>query len=225
MNTIKRTANCASTNDQKRLRKDVVAVKKINFRRSNEELTIDRVKDYKVKKTSTLDVRRSRRSKRRSLNGSCSESEMVDDRKKVEPSMEDDQPVRKREKSLTGLKVAEEKNRYCSTPNRTGNDIQDCEAELSARYFKREQTNATSVSSPFGFKSLINSSSFCDDDGVLAALNLSEIITSSAALNRTQGNLAILPEEEENQFYGLPLKVKELLQKYKGIDSLYGKLV
>lgn len=221
MNTIKRTANCASTNDQKRLRKDVVAVKKINFRRSNEELTKDRVKDYKIKKTSTLDVRRSRRSKRRSLNSSCSESEMVDDRKQAEPSMEDDQQVRKREKSLTGLKVAGEKNRYCSTPNRTGNDIQDCEAELSARYFKREQTNATSVSSPFGFKSLINSSSFCDDDGVLAALNLSEIITSSAALNRTQGNLAILPEEEEKQFYGLPLKVKELLQKYKGIDSLY----
>lgn len=192
MNTIKRTANCASTNDQKRLRKDVVAVKKINFRRSNEELTIDRVKDYKIKKTSTLDVRRSRRSKRRSLNSSCSESEMVDDRKQAEPSMEDDQQVRKREKSLTGLKVAEEKNRYCSTPNRTGNDIQDCEAELSARYFKREQTNATSISSPFGLKSLINSSSFCDDDGVLAALNLSEPYARQLGNFTRRGGKAVL---------------------------------
>lgn len=60
MNIIKRIVNCVLINDQKWLCKDVVVVKKINFRRSNEELIIDWVKDYKVKKIFIFDVRRSR---------------------------------------------------------------------------------------------------------------------------------------------------------------------
>ena len=69
-------------------------------------------------------------------------------------------------------------------------------------------------------------SSFYGDDSALAALNLSEIITSSAASVPAQRDICTSSmKEESNQFYGLPRQVKELLQKYKGIESLYGKNV
>lgn len=224
MNTTKREAPPAPINDQKRSREDVLVVKKLNFRRgstSANELT----KDSKNKQISPLNVRRSRRVKRRSSYGSSSESDVGGVRKKHDSSKDEDQPMRKREKPLTGFEVAEQKN-CCSTPNRMGNDMKGCEAQFSENIHKPEQTFAQLVASPFGMKSGLNNSSFYDDDGTLAALNLSEIITSSAGVDPVQsGNCASSTKEEENQFYGLPLKVKELLQKYKGIESLYGKLL
>ena len=227
MNTVKREACSQPMNDQKRRREGAPSVKKVNFRRSsNCVLTTDHAKDNKNQKTSGLKVKRSRRSKQRSSHSSCSESEV--DGKNSELSKSEKQPAGKCEKSLTGVAISEQKN-FCSTPVRRGNGIQDCASHVSAS-IQIEQAFERHTSSPFGagIKSVLDNcySSFYGDDSALAALNLSEIITSSAASVPAQhDNCTSSMKEESNQFYGLPLQVKELLQKYKGIESLYGKNV
>jgi len=113
---------------------------------------------------------------------------------------------------------------FCSTPIRRGNDIKDCVAQASASVQKHEAKFGGQTSSTFGadFKSLVDTSSFYGDDSALAALNLSEIVSSSscASAHVQRDNINSI-KEESNQFFGLPLKVKELLQKYKGIENLY----
>ncbi|KAL9966164.1 hypothetical protein ACROYT_G024201 [Oculina patagonica] len=212
-------------NDQKRRREGAPSVKKVNFRRnSNCVLTAeaDHAKGNENQKTSGLKVKRSRRSKRRSSLSSCSESEAGGDGKNRESSKHGKQPNEKLcEKSLTGVVVSERKT-YCSTPVRRGNDIPDCVAHVSAsiqveQAFERQN-------SPFGagIRSIVENSSFFGDDSALADLNLSEIITSSAASVPAQrDNCTSSMKEESSQFYCLPLQVKELIQKYKGIESLY----
>jgi len=101
-------------------------------------------------------------------------------------------------------------------------------APVSASVHKREPKFEGQPSSPFGadFKSVVDTSSFYGDDSALAALNLSEIISSSAAASAPvqRDNCESSTKEESNQFFGLPFEVKELLQKYKGIEHLYGKI-
>ena len=228
MNTAKREAHSLPRNDQKRRCEGVPSVKKVNFRRSNDcVLTADHAKDNKIPKTSGLKVRRSRRSKRRSSHSSCSESEVGGNGKNSELSKNEDRSVNC-QNPLAVVDVSGQKN-CCSTPIRKGNDMQDCVAQVSASVRKHEQTFERDASSPFGtgIKSIVNNSSFYDDDGVLASLNLSEIITSSGASNPVQrdSNCTSSMKKESNQFYGLPVEVKELLQKFKGIGSLYGKIL
>lgn len=226
MNTVKREAHSLPTNDQKRRREGAPSVKKVNFRRNNNCLLTaeaDHAKGNENQKTSGLKVKRSKRSKRRSSLSSCSESEVGGDGKSRESSKHDKQPVEKCEKSLTGVVVSKQKT-YCSTPIRRGNDIPDCVAHVSASIHVEQAFERQS--SPFGagIKSIVENSSFFGDDSALADLNLSEIITSSASSVPAQrDNCTSTMKEESSQFYGLPLEVKELLQKYKGIESLYGK--
>ena len=226
MNTVKREAHSLPTNDQKRRREGSPYVKKINFRRSNEgALTAVHAKDIETQKTSVLNVKRSRRIKRRSSQSSCSESEAGGNRKSGESSKNDGkQPVGKCTKSSTDVVVPAKIN-YCSTPVGKGNDMPDCAARVSAR-IQIEQAFGRHVSSPFsaGMKSVVDSSSFFGDDSALADLNLSEIISSTTASDPAQrNNCASIGKEDSKQFYGLPLQVKELIQKYKGIENLYGK--
>lgn len=211
MNTAKREAHSLPMNDQKRRREGVPSVKKVNFRR---KLTADHAKSNEIQKTSDLKVKRSRRSKRRSSYSSCSESEVNEKR-----------PAGKCKNPSTDVVFAQEN--YCSTPVRRTSDMQNCVAQVSASIHKHEPTFEEHISSPFGtdLKSVVDTSSFYGDDSALAALNLSEIISSSSAASDPvqRENCINSMKEESNQFYGLPLKVKELLQKYKGIESLYGK--
>lgn len=200
MNTAKRETHSLSMNDHKRRCEEVPSVKKVNFRR---KLTVDHAKSNEIQTTSDLKVKRSRRSKRRSSYSSCSESEV-----------NEKQTAGKCKKPLTEVGFAQN---FCSTPVRSGNDIQDCVAQVSVSVKKHEPKFEGQTNSPFGadFKSVVDTSSFYGDDSALAALNLSEIISSSSATPA--------PVQCDNQFFGLPLKVKELLQKYKGIENLYGK--
>lgn len=211
MNTAKRETHSLPMNDHKRRCEDVPSVKKVNFRR---KLTADKLnyaKSNEIQATSDLKVKRSRRSKRRSSHSSCSETEVNEKRSAGEcknPSTE----------VIFGQNV-------CSTPVRRGNDIQDCVAQVSASVQKHEPKFEGQTSSPFGadFRSVVDTSSFYGDDSALAALNLSEIFSSSSATSAPVQRDDCSMEEESNQFFGLPLQVKELLQKYKGIENLYGK--
>ena len=208
MNTAKREAHSLPMNDHKRRCEGVPSVKRVNFRR---KLTADHVKSNEIHTTSDLKVKRSRRSKRRSSYSSCSEGEVNEKR-----------TAGKCKNPAVGFA-----QNFCSTPVRRGNDIQDCVAQVSASVHKHEPNFEGQTSSPFGtdFKSVVDTSSFYGDDSALAALNLSEIITSSSAASAPlkRDNCIRSMKEESNQFFGLPLEVKELLQKYKGIENLYGK--
>lgn len=205
MNTAKREAYSLPVNDHKRRCEDVPSVKKVNFRR---KLTADHVKSNEIQTASDLKVKRSKRSKRRSSHSSCSESEVNEQRRSG-----------KCKNPLTDVVFAQN---FCSTPVR-----RDCVAQVSASVHKPEPKFEGQSSSPFGtdFKSVVDTSSFYGDDSALAALNLSEITSSSSAASAPvqRGNCVTSMKEESNQFFGLPLEVKELLQKYKGIGNLYGK--
>ena len=210
MNTAKREAHSLPMNDHKRRCEGVPSVKKVNFRR---KLTAAHAKSNEIQTTTDLKVKRSRRSKRRSSYDICSESEVNEKR-----------PSGKSKNPLTDVDFGQN---FCSTPIRRGNDIQDCVAQVSASVQKHEAKFIGQTSSTFGadIKCLVDTSSFYGDDSALAALNLSEIISSSscASAHVQRDNCINLIKEESNQFFGLPLKVKELLQKYKGIENLYGK--
>ena len=221
MNTAKREAYSLPMNDQKRRREGVPSVKKVNFRR---KLTADHAKSNEIQTTSDLKVKRSRRSKRRSSYSSCSESEVDGNGKNRECSKNGKQPAGKCKNPLTDVVVFVQEN-YCSTPVRRRNDIQDCVTQVSASIHEHEPKFEGHASTPFrtDLKSVVDTSSFYGDDSALAALNLSEIISSSSAASDPVQRENSSMKEESNQFYGLPLTVKELLQKYKGIESLYGK--
>ena len=210
MNTAKREAHSLPMNDHKRRCEGIPSVKKVNFRR---KLTADHEKSNEIQTTTDLKVKRSRKSKRRSSYSSCSESEVNENR-----------PSGKCKNSSTDVVFAQN---FCSTPVRRRNGIQDCAAQVSASVHKHEPKFEGQTSSPFGadFKSVVDTSSFYGDDSALAALNLSEIISSSSAASAPvqRDNCISSMKEESNQFFGLPLKVKELLQKYKGIENLYGE--
>lgn len=223
---MKREAHSLPTNDQKRRREGTPSVKKVNFRRSNDcALTAVHAKNSETQKTSVLNVKRSRRIKRRSSQSSCSESEAGGNGRSRESAKNDGkQPVGKCTKSSTDV-VVPGKISYCSTPVRKGNDMPDCADRVSAS-IQIEQALGRHVCSPFaaGMKIAVDSSSFFGDDSALADLNLSEIISSTTASDPAQcNNCASIGKEEAKKFYGLPLQVKELLQKYKGIENLYGK--
>lgn len=210
MNTAKREAHSLPMNDRKRRCEGVPLVKKVNFGR---KLTAHHAKSNEIQATTDLKVKRSRRSKRRSSYGICSESEV-----------NEKQPSVKCKNPSTDVVFAQN---FCSTPIRRGNDIQDRVTQVSASVQKHEAKFGGQTSSPFAayFKSLLDTSSFYGDDSALAALNLSEIISSSSGASAPvqRDNCINSIKEESNQFFGLPLKVKELLQKYKGIENLYGK--
>lgn len=209
MNTMKREAHSLTMNDHKRRCEGVPSVKKVNFGR---KLTAAHAKSNEIQTTTDLKVKRSRRSKRRSSYGICSESEV-----------NEKQPSGKCKNPSTDVFA----QNFCSTPIRRGNDIQDRVTQVSASVQKHEAKFGGQTSSTFGadFKSLVDTSSFYGDDSALAALNLSEIISSSSGASAPvqRDNCINSIKEESNQFFGLPLKVKELLQKYKGIENLYGK--
>ena len=201
MNTAKRETYSLPMNDYKRRCEGVPSVKKVHFRR---KLTVDHARSNEIQTTSDLKVKRSRRSKRRSSHSSCSESEVNEKR------------TAGKCKTPLQHEVVFAQN-FCSTPVRSGNDMQ-----VSASVQKHEPKFEGQTSSLFGddFKSVVDTSSFYGDDSALAALNLSEIIgSSSVASTPVQRDNCII----SNQFFGLPLQVKELLQKYKGIENLYGK--
>lgn len=188
--------------EQKRRREGVPTVKKLNFTRKNHCTTTSEpaIKSNEIQRKAGLKVRRSKRSRRRSSNSSCSESEvLVNDKKKLSEG---------KAKSLNAFQPSEQKN-CCSTPVARQPSV-SCVPE------RVQELQAFSPAS---------SSFLYDDDVALAALNLSEIITSSCGTSDTvKGDIiASSRQEGSNQFYGLPVKVKELLQKLKGIETLYGK--
>lgn len=233
MSTAKREAQSLPMTEQKRRRESVPSVKKVNFmHNSNSALTADHPKNNETQKKSGLKVRRSRKSRHRTSYNSCSESEGGVDEKSSRLSKID--VTNNREELQDGKRLnavnAQEQKNCCSTPvSRRGNDVKDCGAHVSQNVHEREQSfGRHAINSPFGtgIKSMVNNSSFYDDDVALAALNLSEIITSSGvASTAVEGdNGASLLTNESNQFYGLPLKVKELLHRFKGIETLYGKI-
>ena len=211
MNTAKRETYSLPMNDHKRRCEGVPSVKKVHFRR---KLTVDHAKSNEIQTTSDLKVKRSRRSKRRSSHSSCSESEVNEKR------------TAGKCKNPLQHEVVFAQN-FCSTPVRSGNDMQDYVAQVSVSVQKHEPKFEGQTSSLFGadFKSVVDTSSFYGDDSALAALNLSEIIGSSSVASTPvqRDNCITSMEEVSNQFFGLPLQVKELLQKYKGIENLYGK--
>ena len=222
MNIVEREAHSLPTNDQKRRREGTPPVKKVIFRRRNDcASTAIHAKDSETQKTSVLNVKRSRRSSQSSFN----EIEAGGNGKSRESSKnEEEQPVGKCTESSTDV-VVPVKISYCSNPVRKGNDI----TEIAASGIQIEKALGHGSSHfPGGMQNEVDSSSvFGDDsdsDSALADLNLSEIISSTAASDAAQrNNCASIGKEESNQFYGLPLQVKELLQKYKGIENLYGK--
>ncbi|CAH3199256.1 unnamed protein product, partial [Porites evermanni] len=126
---------------------------------------------------------------------SCSESEVVVNEKKKHSEG----------KPLNVFQPSEQKN-CCSTPV----------ARQPSVACVPERVQELQAFSP------ASSSFLSDDDVALAALNLSEIITSSCGTSDTvKGDIVSSRQEGSNQFYGLPVKVKELLQKLKGIETLY----
>lgn len=204
MNTAKREAQSIPITEQKRRREGVPTAKKLNFTRKNHCTTTSEpaIKSNEIQRKAGLNVRRSKRSRRRSSNSSCSESEvLVNDKKKLSEG---------KAKPLNAFQSSEQKN-CCSTPVARQPSV--------ALACVPERVQELQVFSP------ASSSFLSDDDVALAALNLSEIITSSCGTSDTvKGDIiASSRQEGSNQFYGLPVKVKELLQKLKGIETLYGK--
>ena len=203
MNTAKREAQSIPITEQKRQREGVPTAKKLNFTRKNHCTTTSEpaIKSNEIQRKAGLNVRRSKRSRRRSSNSSCSESEvLVNDKEKLSEG---------KAKPLNAFQSSEQKN-CCSTPV----------ARQPSVACVPERVQELQVFSP------ASSSFLSDDDVALAALNLSEIITSSCGTSDTvKGDIiASSRQEGSNQFYGLPVKVKELLQKLKGIETLYGKI-
>lgn len=197
MNTAKREAQSIPITEQKRRREGVPTVKKLNFTRKKSEPAI---KSNEIQRKAGLKVRRSKRSRRKSSYSSCSESEVV-----VNEKLKNSEG-----KPLNAFQPSEQKN-CCSTPVARQPSV--------ALACVPERVQELQVFSPASFSFL------SDDDVALAALNLSEIITSSCGTSDTvKGDIiASSRQEGSNQFYGLPVKVKELLQKLKGIETLYGK--
>lgn len=197
MNTAKREAQSIPITEQKRRREGVPTVKKLNFTRKTSEPAI---KSNEIQRKAGLKVRRSKRSRRKSSYSSCSASEVVVNEKKKHSEG----------KPLNAFQPSEQKKNCCSTPV----------ARQPSVACVPERVQELQAFSP------ASSSFLYDDDVALAALNLSEIITSSCGTSDTvKGDITIRSRKEEsNQFYGLPVKVKELLQKLKGIETLYGKI-
>lgn len=195
MNTAKREAQSIPITEQKRRREGVPTVKKLNFTRKTSEPAI---KSNEIQRKAGLKVRRSKRSRRKSSYSSCSESEVV-----VNEKLKNSEG-----KPLNAFQPSEQKN-CCSTPV----------ARQPSVACVPERVHELQAFSP------ASCSFLSDDDVALAALNLSEIITSSCGtLDTVKGDIiASSRQEGSNQFYGLPVKVKELLQKLKGIETLYGK--
>ena len=231
MNTTKREAQSPPVNDQKRRCEGVPSVKKVNFKRNSK--TTDLAKGNEFQRNSNLKVKRSKKTRRRTSCSSCSESEAgVEEKNHVLPKMDvvhvGDNSSELDKNPLMALRLSEQKN-CCSTPvSSSGHGVQNGVSLVSESSHKRELSVGQHVNSPFGtpgIKSLINNSSFYDDDVALASLNLSEIITlSCGAINVVEGADSLNSLKDfTNQFYGLPLKVKDLLHKYKGIETLYGK--
>ena len=216
MNTAKREAQSLPMNEQKRPCKGVPSVKKVNFtRKDNCVFTVELQKANEIQRNTGLKVKRCKRSRRRSSYNGSGKSKNGD----------------YDEKPLTSVYDVFEQKNCCGTPvarRPSGNDIQESDACAPERIQERKQSLGQQVFSPFetGIKSVVNNTSFYDDDVALAALNLSEIITSSSRASNEveQDHLTNSLQAESNQFYGLPLKVKELLHKFKGIETLYGKL-
>lgn len=203
MNTAKREAESIPITEQKRRREGVPTVKKLNFTRKNHCTTTSEpaIKSNEIQRKAGLKVRRSKRSRRRSSYSSCSESEVVvNEKKKLSEG---------KAKPLNAFQPSEQNN-CCSTPV----------ARQPSVACVPERVQELQAFSP------ASSSFLYEDDVALAALNLSEIITSSCGTSDTvKGDIiASSRQEGSNQFYGLPVKVKELLQKLKGIETLYGKI-
>lgn len=197
MNIAKREAQSILITEQKRRREGVPTVKKLNFTRKTSEPAI---KSNEIQRRAGLKVRRSKRSRRKSSYSSCSESEVVVNEKKKHSEG--------KAKPLNVFQPSEQKN-CCSTPV----------ARQPSVACVPERVQELQAFSP------ASSSFLSDDDVALAALNLSEIITSSCGTSDTvKGDIVSSRQEGSNQFYGLPVKVKELLQKLKGIETLYGKI-
>lgn len=235
MNTAKREAQSLPMTDQKRRCEGIPSVKKVNFRRNSK--TTDLAKGNEFQSNSNLKVKRSKKPRRRASCSSCSESEAgADEKNHVLPKMDvahvDDNSSEHDKNPLMALRPSEQKN-CCSTPvSSRGHGMQNCVPLVSESIRRRELSAGQHADSPLigtpGTKSLVNNSSFYDDDVALASLNLSEIITSSCGtINVVEGadSLNSLKDAKgsANQFYGLPLRVKDLLHKFKGIETLYGK--
>ena len=201
MNTAKREAQSILITEQKRRREGVPTVKKLNITRKNHCTTTPEpaIKSNEIQRKAGLKVRRSKRSRRKSSYSSCSESEVVINEKEKHSEG----------KPLNAFQPSEQKN-CCSTPV----------ARQPSVACVPERVQELQAFSP------ASSSFLYDDDVALAALNLSEIITSSCGTSDTvKGNITVMSRKEEsNQFYGLPMRVKELLQELKGIETLYGKI-
>jgi len=192
-------------------------------------LTGECAKVNEIQKNAGLKVRRSKRSKRRTSYSSCSESEIGEKDLRLSRIDVDNNSREHAENDLIAVHVSGQKN-CCSTPVlRRGNGMQDCMEDVSKTIHEREQSFGQVANSPFGagIKCVVDNSSFYDGDVALATLNLSEIISSSCGASKTVegSNSASSLTEESNKFYGLPVKVKELLYKFKGIETLYGKVI
>lgn len=226
---VKREAHCPPETEQKRRCKGVPS-RKVNFGHNSADVlaTADHTKGREVHKNTGLKVRRSKRSKRRTSNSSCSESEFLAVEKEGPKldvpwtGLDASSDVERQEKALL---LSEHRN-CCSTPVlKRGHDLLDCVPVVSESILEREQSARRYAITPLvkGCEGQANNFSFSDDDVALASLDLSEIIKSSGtALNTAgEGNGPNSGQVTSNQFYGLPMKVTELLRKIKGIETLY----
>lgn len=228
---VKREAHCPPETEQKRRCKGVPS-RKVNFGHNSADVlaTADHTKGREVHKNTGLKVRRSKRSKRWTSNSSCSESEFLAVEKEGPKldvpwtGLDASSDVERQEKALL---LSEHRN-CCSTPVlKRGHDLLDCVPVVSESILEREQSARRYAITPLvkGCEGQANNFSFSDDDVALASLDLSEIIKSSGtALNTAgEGNGPNSGQVTSNQFYGLPMKVTELLRKIKGIETLYGE--
>lgn len=218
MESFKREAQSLPTNEKKRPCNDLPLVKKINFNRCNSKCAIDREDVFEggeIQTNCSSNRRRKTRSRRvNSQSSFCTRD--VGPEKMTGISEATDVPhvsmiVEEDEKDSSDVLCRSEHKGVCNTPR--GHDMVNGFSPFSKSFHMGKH-------SPFGtgVTSLINNSSFYEDDVALASLNLSEIITSSCS---SSNDLV----DDSCQFYGLPMKVKEMLRKFKGIETLYGKAI
>ncbi|XP_068670682.1 helicase POLQ-like isoform X1 [Montipora foliosa] len=204
METAKREAQSLPMSEHKRPRNGVPSVKKITFSRC-ESTCVSLAKDDEIRKNRSFNTTKSKSSRRSTSRKSFRESDVCAEKRTADIVDDIDH-------GLSG------QNAFCSTPFLSRVHDKDGSSSFCKTFNQRKD-------SPFrnGFKSLINNSSFYDDDADLAALNLSEIITSSCPASNALGddNDQTSLKDACDQFYGLPMKVKELLLKFKGIETLY----
>ena len=241
MNSTAGKTNVALFSNHKQEYQDIPEIKKLQFshKRTRKCLSLAST-GVLSQKTNNLIVKRSKRSKLRTSSSSCSESEICSEenfRESRTSGVREQEIFELWSPNLIDFVDNTEKKAYCSTPIGRNNIQKERLVPIlrSSALMKKQGTPQCEriVNSTFdtSINAVVKGTSFHGDDGDLAALNLSEIIARSARLEPVRENSCCsfsepFPDTENGKwqmFYGLPMTVKELLHKYRGIESLYGE--